>query len=301
MLRHLVATAARRASNASTAVRASTPSHAKRCLAMTPPSEDKPQLVYFAFRGRALACRVALFNSLGKDGWTDERVSLPRFKKAPKPARDPARVDAEYVTNNLPQLNLPCGSRVTQSHAIARFAAKASCGALPEHHVVDLYPADARDALLVDEAIAVIDQILLLTPKDADAPTRLRNREAFADSGFLRVGMELLEGRLARSGGPFLLGDRLSVADLFNAVSYITSLVTDDDTYAGTNQKGIRPPTYRVDSSFFGITVRGPTHLYKRSLRSWRASPIYLNTGTYARRSATSSTSISLRALIRHS
>jgi hypothetical protein len=44
-----------------------------------------PRLHYFAFRGRALACRVALFNSLGKDGWKDERVSLPRFKKAPKP------------------------------------------------------------------------------------------------------------------------------------------------------------------------------------------------------------------------
>ena len=264
MFRHLLATTARRASNASIAARRAsvgTQCHARRCLATTPP---QPQLVYFAFRGRALACRVALFNSLGKDGWIDERVSLPRFKKAPKPTRDPARVDAEYVTNNLPQLNLPCGSRVTQSHAIARYAAKLGLagGALPEHHVGNLYPADARDALLVDEAIAVIDQILLLTPKDADAPTRLRNREAFADSGFLRVSMELLEGRLARSGGPFLLGDRLSVADLFNAVSYITSLVTDDETYAGTNQKGIRPSTYRVDSSFLGITVRGPTHMY---------------------------------------
>ena len=29
---------------------------------------DKPKLHYFAFRGRALACRVALFNSLGREG-----------------------------------------------------------------------------------------------------------------------------------------------------------------------------------------------------------------------------------------
>jgi hypothetical protein len=43
-----------------------------------------PTLIYFAFRGRAFASRVALFNSLGKDGWKDQRVSLPRFKKAPK-------------------------------------------------------------------------------------------------------------------------------------------------------------------------------------------------------------------------
>ena len=43
-----------------------------------------PTLLYFAFRGRAFASRVALFNALGKDGWKDQRVSLPRFKKAPK-------------------------------------------------------------------------------------------------------------------------------------------------------------------------------------------------------------------------
>jgi hypothetical protein len=44
-----------------------------------------PTLLYFGFRGRAFASRVALFNALGKEGWTDQRISLPRFKKAPKP------------------------------------------------------------------------------------------------------------------------------------------------------------------------------------------------------------------------
>ena len=177
-----------------------------------------PTLKYFAFRGRALACRVALFNSLGKDGWIDERVSLPRFKKTPKPERLGAdRVNAEYVTNNLPQLNLPCGTNVTQSHAIARFAAKLQPDPsnVPAHYTPDLYPKDAREALLVDETVAAIDQILLLTPKDEDKETRLKNREAFATSGFLRVGMELLEGRLQQSGGPFLLGSKLTIADLF--------------------------------------------------------------------------------------
>ena len=68
----------------------------------------------------ALECRVALFNALGKDGWTDQRVSLPRFKKAPKLEQNPDRVNSEYVTNNLPQLDLPCGTKLSQSHAIAR-------------------------------------------------------------------------------------------------------------------------------------------------------------------------------------
>lgn len=178
-----------------------------------------PKLVYFAFRGRALAARVALFNSLGKEGWTDERVSLPRFKKAQKAEQLGAdRVRAEYVTTNLPQLNLPCGAKVSQSHAIARYAARLPPPAdhqnLP-HYTPDLYPADPLQALLVDEAIAVVDQILLLSPKDADAATRAANRAAYQASGFLRVGMELLEGRLKDSGGPFLLGSNLSLADLY--------------------------------------------------------------------------------------
>lgn len=68
---------------------------------------------------------------------------------------------------------------------------------------------------MVDEAVAVVDQMLLLTPKDADASTRAQNRIAYQSSGFLRVGMELLEGRLAASGGPFILGREISIADLY--------------------------------------------------------------------------------------
>jgi glutathione S-transferase len=189
-----------------------------------------PRLQYFAFRGRALAARVSLFNSLGKDGWVDERVSLPRFKKAqpfPLPASPADRTKAEYVTNNLPQIVLPGGLKVTQSHAIARYATKLAYAPSPDTHTatqegdkrpshyVCLYPDDPVSGLLVDEAVAVIDQILLLTPKDEDPATRAKNREAFHCTGFLRVGMELLEGRLSDSGGPFLLGSELSLADLY--------------------------------------------------------------------------------------
>jgi len=178
-----------------------------------------PKLLYFGFRGRALASRVALFNALGKDGWVDERVSLPRFQRAPKPEQNPERVNAEYVTNNLPQLNLPCGTNISQSHAIARYAARlppAPDAAAASHYAEQLYPSKSgRDALVVDEAIAVVDQILLLTPKDSDEATRRAAREAYQRSGFLRVGMELLEGRLKQSGGPFLLGAQLSIADLY--------------------------------------------------------------------------------------
>ena len=174
-----------------------------------------PTLLYFAFRGRGFASRVALFNTLGKAGWVDQRVSLPRFKKADRPEQCADRVNAEYVTNSLPQLNLPCGLKVTQSQAIARWAAQQRPAELPQHYLPNLYPTDATGALVVDEAISVVDQILQLTPKEADAATRAQSRALFQRSGFLRVGMELLEGRLRESGGPFVLGDQLTLADLY--------------------------------------------------------------------------------------
>ena len=78
-----------------------------------------PKLQYFAFRGRALASRVALFNSLGHEGWIDEKISLPRFKKAqpfPVPKTPLDRINnSDYITNNLPQLTLSCGMKVSQS------------------------------------------------------------------------------------------------------------------------------------------------------------------------------------------
>jgi len=105
------------------------------------------------------------------------------------------------------------------THAIARYAAKLSWNIpfidLPKHHVPNLYPIDPKNALLVDEAVAVVDQILLLTPKDADKDTRAKNREEYHSIGFLRVAMELLEGRLEESGGPFILGEDISIGDLY--------------------------------------------------------------------------------------
>ena len=141
---------------------------------------DKPKLHYFAFRGRALACRVALFNSLGREGeregkretllvpaspgscltrraagWEDQRVSLPRFKKAPKPAQNPDRLNAEYITNNLPQLDLPCGSKVRAHtrvltgfvHVCARVFADACGISVPCARVCARWWRQARRAL----------------------------------------------------------------------------------------------------------------------------------------------------------
>jgi glutathione S-transferase len=222
----------------------------------------KPTLHYFAFRGRAFASRVALFNALGKDGWIDQRVSLPRFQKQQQhqqqqqqqhsnqsqttPLPPPPLTD--YVTKTLPQLDLPAAffndgrskssntaaagvTKLTQSHAIARYAAKLlppthttnnthnhnNTTTTNTHFVPQLYPTDPYDALLVDEAIAIVEQILLLTPKDADPTVKAQNRKQYYQSGYLRIGMEVLERRLhdTAAGGPFLLGPHMTIGDLY--------------------------------------------------------------------------------------
>lgn len=210
----------------------------------------KPTLHYFAFRGRAFASRVALFNALGKDGWIDQRVSLPRFQKQQQQQQQPQNSNqsqtpsppppTDYVTKTLPQLDLPAAFfnntaaaaatdviKLTQSHAIARYAAKL----LPSthttnttttttnntHFVPQLYPTAPADALLVDEAIAIVEQILLLTPKDADPIVKAQNRTQYYQSGYLRIGMDVLERRLhaTAAAGPFLLGPQLTIGDLY--------------------------------------------------------------------------------------
>ena len=50
---------------------------------------------------------------------------------------------------------------MTQSHAIARYGAKLQpiSGVMPAHYVADLYPTNAVSAMIVDEAIAIVDQV----------------------------------------------------------------------------------------------------------------------------------------------
>ena len=42
-------------------------------------SRRMAKFTYFDGAGRALPCRLALFNAFGKDGWTDDRLSFADF------------------------------------------------------------------------------------------------------------------------------------------------------------------------------------------------------------------------------
>ena len=49
-------------------------------LAKTETKTKKPTLLYFPMPGRALPCRVALFHTLGKAGWTDRHIGFEEFR-----------------------------------------------------------------------------------------------------------------------------------------------------------------------------------------------------------------------------
>lgn len=175
-----------------------------------------PRLRYFMFPGRCYAARVALFNSLGKDGWIDERLGQTQFRKLKEQAAAQRKEQKTpvLITDNLPQLILPDGkTQVTQSHAIARWAARQQ----QSSNLHMLYPdQDLNSALLVDEAMSMVDSMVGFAPKDTDKETRLAKRKAYSgEGGFLNIGFSILESRLRDSGGPFLLGTQLSIGDLY--------------------------------------------------------------------------------------
>eukprot|EP00933_Yihiella_yeosuensis_P068594 TRINITY_DN74361_c0_g1_i1.p1 TRINITY_DN74361_c0_g1~~TRINITY_DN74361_c0_g1_i1.p1 ORF type:complete len:249 (+),score=39.84 TRINITY_DN74361_c0_g1_i1:76-822(+) len=197
---------------------------------MSTATSNLPRLRYFMFPGRCYAARVALFNTLGKDGWVDERLGQGAFKKLKQQASEQrasfqGKPSTVLLTNNLPQLVLPNGITVGQSHAIARWAARQP--RKPENgnsECYELYPCSnsdesLRNALLIDEAMALVDSVVGFAPKDEDKAVRQQKRKDYAYSldGSLRIGMGVLEHRLAESSseGPFLLGKELSIGDLY--------------------------------------------------------------------------------------
>ena len=179
----------------------------------------QPTFLYFGFAGRALAARVALFNVFGKSGWKDERLRPSQFKKLKEQSAEhwTKGTAAPMISENLPQLTLPDGTQVTQSTAIARWAAlqTPAAGNTPAHYVPHLYPRHPDEAIIVDETMAIVDQIIAFTPKDSDKEALKAKRIEYSTRGFMNVGMRIIESRIARSGGPLLLGDRLTLADLY--------------------------------------------------------------------------------------
>ena len=151
------------------------------------------KLTYFDFSGgRAEPARLALH--IGGIPFEDDRFAPADF----------AEVRKTTPLNQVPTLHVN-GVQVTQSDAITRYVGK----------LAGLYPEDAFQALLCDEALGALEDFNI----NIGATFRMSGealkqaREALV-AGVLPKYLRWLELQLESHGGEFLADNRLTIADL---------------------------------------------------------------------------------------
>ena len=165
---------------------------------------NKLKLTYFDFSGgRAEPARLAMH--IGGIPFEDDRFAPANF----------AEIRKTTPLNQVPTLHVN-DVQITQSDAITRYVGK----------LAGLYPEDALQALLCDEALGALEDINIkigttfgLTGDD------LKNaREALA-TGLLPKYLRWLEHQLESHGGEFLADHRLTIADLkaFGILNWLSS------------------------------------------------------------------------------
>lgn len=159
-------------------------------------------LTYFDTAGRAEPVRLAL--RIGGVPFEDRRLPFPEFMRL--------REAGSLPLNQVPLLEVD-GEVLTQTAAMLRFAARLGGGAL--------LPSEPLAAFRVDSALDAMNDTLsnALMPSmfERDPVKKLEMRRAFAAGPMTRV-FRYLEGLIARSGGPFVAGGTLSIADLVIAL-----------------------------------------------------------------------------------
>jgi glutathione S-transferase len=155
------------------------------------------EFTYFkGFKGRGEPVRIAL-HAAGVE-WKDTSVSFDELKavREATPGKWPA---------GLPVMKLASGQEVGQSVAMVRYAAKLGSSGL--------YPSDPGEALIVDCIMDTCQDALTKCPQEPNEEIKKQKREEYA-AGKLKVYMTSLAEQIKTSGGPFLLGAKLTVADL---------------------------------------------------------------------------------------
>jgi len=148
-------------------------------------------LTYFDLDGsRGNPARVCLFAS--KIDWVDNRVEGEVYTQG--------KAAGKWKTG-LPELTLPNGKSVSQSIAITAY-----CGKLGK-----LYPEDPAEGLLVDAFMLTCNDSLSGCPADPDPAVMKAKRVEYA-AGTMKTLFNLLCDMIET--GPFLLGDRITCADL---------------------------------------------------------------------------------------
>lgn len=140
---------------------------------------------------------------IGKVPFTDERF----------PFSELGQWKPKLPYGSVPTMTVD-GAVYAQSAALLRYAGK----------LTGLYPADARDALKVDEACETCTDVLLATYRymGDDAERKRVEREKFLAEDVPRYAGGLEKRLELFSDGPFVLGDEPSVADC-----YITTMVNN--------------------------------------------------------------------------
>ena len=154
---------------------------------------NKPKLVYFDIDGaRGEAARLAMV--IGGVQFEDDRVKFADWQ-----ARKPST-----PFGALPVLELD-GQTIAQSNGINRYVGK----------LAGLYPSDAWQAALCDEAMDAVEEISTRVWSTMTMPEteKKAQRESLA-AGPLSYSLDRLQRRLVAQGGQYFADGRLTVADL---------------------------------------------------------------------------------------
>lgn len=163
------------------------------------------KLTYFDSPGRAEPIRIAL--RIAGIPFEDIRHKFPAFAEA--------RARGEFPLGSVPMLEVD-GVKIVQTAAILRYVARIGDRSL--------YPDDAWQALLVDSALDTFNDTLshALLPSlfERDHDKKLAMRAELAAGPLARV-YGYVEGLVAASGGPFVAGAAMSIADLVVAAGVL--------------------------------------------------------------------------------
>ena len=164
------------------------------------------KLTYFSLAARGFPIRVAL-RAAGV-AWEDERITGAELAAR---RGGPGKFNDEVPLGQLPVVTID-GRVFVESVQVARWAARLAPAGAPQ-----LYPADAMQQLVCDEAAAVLDVAWSKIPNPrthADPELMKAARLAWVSDVAPRFFLHL-ERRIRESGGPFVLGTTPCLADLW--------------------------------------------------------------------------------------
>lgn len=146
---------------------------------------------------RAFAIRTCL--KIGRVEFTDSIITYKELQDS----KALTGSSALFPLGSVPVLTLPSGQVVTQSSAIARYAAK----------LVNLYPLDPLESLFVDEIYDTVTDVLSSAPQDPDQEIKKKKREDWA-AGKFKVFLNFFSEKLVAVAGKFIVSGRLTLADI---------------------------------------------------------------------------------------